>query len=128
MIWLHALHILMSGIVFLSTRLLDDTVRFYSSRMGMKVWIEQEDCTILRHGDLAIGFCQRDAADVCGVITFWYATNAEVEACYQELKDLAEGEPRLNEKYRIYHFFLRDPEGRRLEVQRFLDICGPPAT
>ena len=36
--------------------------------------------------------------------------------------DIAEGEPQVNEKYNIYHFFLRDPEGRKLEVQRFLDL------
>ncbi len=118
----------MSGIVFLSTRSLDDTVRFYTSRMGMGVWLEQEDCTILRHGDLAIGFCQRGVADVCGIVTFLCDTDDQVDTRYRELKDLADGEPRLNEKYRIYHFFLRDPEGRRLEVQRFLDTPTTPAT
>lgn len=112
----------MSGIVFLSTRALGDIVHFYTSRMGMSVWLEQEDCTILRHGDLALGFCGRDRADTCGIITFWYRTDAEVDERYRDLKDLAEDAPRLNEKYRIYHFFLRDPEGRRLEVQRFLDL------
>jgi catechol 2,3-dioxygenase-like lactoylglutathione lyase family enzyme len=112
----------MSGIVFLSTRRLDEVVRFYRSRMGMNVWIEQEDCTILRHGDLALGFCQRDHADTNGIITFWYDTEKEIDDRFKDLMDIAEGPPRRNEKYRVYHFFLRDPEERRLEVQQFLDL------
>lgn len=111
----------MSGIVFLSTRRLNEVVEFYVSRMGMEVWIEQEDCTILRHGDLTLGFCQRDHADTNGIITFWYDTEREVEERFDELRDIAEGPPQRNAKYRIYHFFLRDPEERRLEVQKFLD-------
>jgi hypothetical protein len=112
----------MAGIVFLATGDLKGIVEFYRSRMGMEVWLEQEDCTILRHGDLALGFCQRDRADTCGIITFWYPRDEDIDRRYDDLKDLSEGPPRVNEKYRIYHFFLMDPEGRRLEVQRFLDL------
>lgn len=112
----------MSGIVFLATRVLAEVEGFYVSRMGMNVWIRQEDCAILRHGDLTLGFCQRDVADNCGIITFWYRTVEEVDERYDALKDLADGPPRRNEKYRIYHFFLRDPEGRRLEIQMFIDL------
>ncbi len=112
----------MSGIVFLSTRALDETVRFYTTRMGMDVWVEQEGCTILRKDGFALGFCQRDDADVCGILTFLCATDEEVDGRFEELEDVAEGPPRVNERYRIYHFFLRDPEGRRIEVQRFLDM------
>ncbi len=112
----------MSGIVFLSTRKREEIVEFYTTRLRMNVWIEQEDCTILREDNLILGFCEREAADTCGVITFWYGSNKEVDDRYVELADVAEGEPRENETYRIYHFFFRDPEGRRLEVQRFLDL------
>lgn len=112
----------MSGIVFLSTTRRDEVVEFYKSRLGMTVWIEQEDCTILREDNLILGFCQRDVADTCGIITFWVGSDKEVDAEYSRHADIAEGPPKLNEKYRIYHFFLRDPEGRRLEVQSFLDL------
>ncbi len=112
----------MSGIVFLSTQRLDEVVGFYKSRLGMSIWLEQEDCTILRHDNLFLGFCQRDEADTGGVITFWYGSNKEVDEMHTKLADLAEGKPQVNDKYHIYHFFLRDPEGRRLEVQRFLDL------
>lgn len=111
----------MPGIVFLSTERLSEIVDFYTSRLGMKVWLEQEDCTILQYDNLFLGFCQREKANTEGIITFWFETNREVEERYEDLMDLAEGPPVENAKYRIFHFFLRDPEGRRLEVQRFLD-------
>jgi hypothetical protein len=43
-----------------------------------------------------------------------------VDRFYKKFKDLAEEPPKINERYRIYHFYARDPEGRRLEFQRFL--------
>jgi len=33
--------------------------------------------------------------------------------------------PTLNEKFNIYHCFLRDPNGYLLEIQRFLDPAWP---
>jgi catechol 2,3-dioxygenase-like lactoylglutathione lyase family enzyme len=35
-----------------------------------------------------------------------------------------DGAPRENPRYRIYHFFAADPDGYRLEVQRFLHPFG----
>jgi hypothetical protein len=119
----------MSGIVFMSTRTRDGVVEFYTSRMGMEVWLEQEDCTVLRHGNLVVGFCQRGKADTGGIITFVCESEKEVDAMHEGLRDLAQEAPRENTKYRIYHFFLRDPEGRLLEVQSFLDrLEGLPLT
>lgn len=112
----------MSGLVFLSTRRLKDIVEFYISRLGMEIWLKQDDCTILRQGNLMLGFCERATAEVCGIITFYFASKEEVDNRYEALRDLADGPPRENPKYRIYHFFLRDPEGRRLEIQKFHEI------
>jgi len=112
----------MSGIVFFATRKLPEIVDFYTSRMGMDVWIAQKDCTIMRKSGFALGFCQRESADTTGVITFVLDTKEEVDRMSEELRDLIEGPPQLNEKYLIYHFFLRDPEGRMLEVQQFIAL------
>ncbi|HIH00569.1 TPA: VOC family protein [Thermoplasmata archaeon] len=112
----------MPGMIFLGTARLEETVEFYKSRMGMEVWLEQEDCTILRFQNLYLGFCRRKDVDTRGIITFWYDTREEVDRRYEELADLAEGAPVENPKYKIYHFFLKDPEGRTLEVQKFLDL------
>jgi hypothetical protein len=34
--------------------------------------------------------------------------------------------PKTNERYRIYHFFGKDPEGRNIECQAFLHPVQPP--
>jgi len=39
---------------------------------------------------------------------------------YSKFIDTAEGAPQISERYNIYHFYARDPDGRRLEFQRFL--------
>ena len=108
--------------VFLATRKMDEIVEFYTVRLGMEVWLKQEDCTILRHGNLMLGFCSRATADACGIITFYFDSKEEVDRRYDALKDVADGPPKENPKYKIYHFFLKDPERRRLEVQKFHDI------
>ena len=87
----------------------------------MEVWLEQEDCTIYKHGNLLLGFCLREDRDSCGIITFFFDTEEEVDAMYEAFRREAEAEPKLNEKYGIYHFFVRDPEGRLVEFQQFLE-------
>ncbi|MFX1416191.1 MAG: VOC family protein, partial [Promethearchaeota archaeon] len=62
----------MAGLFFFKTRMLDEIVRFYLDRTGMEVWLRQKDCVILGHGNLLIGFCQRDISETQGMITFFY--------------------------------------------------------
>lgn len=109
----------MDGIVFFRTERLEAVVAFYHDRIGADVWLEQPDCTILRAGEFRVGFCQREAADIDGIVTFVVDTRAAVDEMYGELKDVADGDPQYNEKYEIYQFFAADPEGRTVEVQTF---------
>ncbi len=110
----------MAGLFFLKTRMLDDVVRFYMDRTGMEIWLQQGDCVILSHGNLLIGFCQRDRSDTDGMITFFYSSREEVDRVFTELQDIATTKPIQNQRYRIYQFFAVDPEGRALEFQSFL--------
>ena len=111
----------MSGIVFFSTKQPMALRDFYVGKVGMNVWLEQEDCTIYQQGNLLLGFCVRDSSDSCGIITFFFDTKDEVDLMFDRFRQEAEEEPRINEKYRIYHFFVRDPEGRLVEFQQFID-------
>lgn len=111
----------MAGIIFLKTKDRKKIVRFYQEKVGMEIWLEQADCTILRHGNMLIGFCQQDSIDQSGIITFFYQTRAEVDQMFDKFKEQADDKPRDNPKYRIYHFFAQDPEGRSIEFQYFLD-------
>lgn len=118
---------MLGGLVFLKTNDRRKVVDFYRQRIGMDVWLEQPDITILQHGNLLLGFHQIKAADgatagaeVQGMYTFVYPSVEAVDDMYARLKDIADGPPRHNERYKIYQFFATDPEGRKLEFQAFL--------
>lgn len=110
----------MSGILFFKSKDRSRLKKFYHTKVGMNIWLEQADCTILKHGNLLLGFCDRKEPDACGMITFFYPTATEVDKMYEKLKDLAQAPPKANEKYQIYHFFAMDPEKRIIEFQAFL--------
>jgi hypothetical protein len=109
----------MGGIVFFSTRKLMDMKDFYMNRVGCRLWLDQGDCLIFQHGNFLIGFCKGREADKAGIITFFYEDKGEVDRMYEKFKSTAPSKPKMNEKFRIYHFFVRDPEERTLEFQYF---------
>jgi len=109
----------MSGIVFLKTQKLGDMKDFYREQVHCRVWLEQADCVILQHGNLLFGFCKRDNIDTGTMLTFFYDTEEEVNKIYRQLKPISSSAPTHNDKYRIYHFFARDPEERPIEFQSF---------
>jgi catechol-2,3-dioxygenase len=91
----------MSGIVFFNTQKLKQLKEFYINKIGCTMWMDQDDCVILRFGNMLIGFCQRDKADLDALITFFYEKKSDVD------------------RYPIYNFFAKDPEGRNIEFQYF---------
>lgn len=115
----------MSGIIFFATRDLDATRRFYIETIGMREWLDQGDCVILAHGNLRIGLHATGKADTDALITLFFRDPAEVDEAYARLGDIADAPPKANERYHIYHFFGRDPEGRRLEFQSFDHALSP---
>ncbi len=110
-------------ITFLYTRDLAATARFYEDVLGLPLAVDQGDCRIYRvSSDGLVGFCQRAAApdEPVGIIVT--LVTDDVDGWYARL--LASGvqfekPPERNPKYAIYHFFLRDPNGYLLEIQRF---------
>lgn len=107
------------GIVFFRSTAHDETVEFYTNRIGADVWLNQPDCTILSFDGFRFGFCDRESADTEGIITFLYEDRAGVDAVHDRLADVATGSPRFNATYDIYQFFAEDPEGRTVEFQTF---------
>jgi len=116
----------MSGIVFFRTKDLSVIREFYVGRIGMEIWLEQADCVVLKHDNMLLGFCQREEVDTQGMITFYYPSDEEVDGFHSIFKETADGTPRYNEKYDIYHFFCKDPEGRNVEFQRFRSEIASP--
>ncbi|UCD17992.1 MAG: nitroreductase family protein [Candidatus Zixiibacteriota bacterium] len=109
----------MSGIVFFKTGRLEELTDFYVNRLNCRVWLNQEDCIIIKADNLLLGFCQRDEVDREGVLTFFSDSREDVDRAYERLKETAQSLPQVNDKYHIYHFFANDPEGRKLEFQCF---------
>ncbi|WP_255195919.1 VOC family protein [Halorarius litoreus] len=109
----------MDGITFFRTADRERVVGFYVDRLDCRVWREQPDCTILRRGDYALGFCARDPPETDGCLTFLCDDRSEVDALHARLDDVADGDLRYNETYAVYQFFAEDPEGRAVEVQTF---------
>jgi hypothetical protein len=107
------------GLVFMRTVALEEVVRFYTDRVGARVWHEQPDCTILEHAGFRLGFCAGERAETEGTVTFVYPTRAGVDAAHERLSGLADDPPRYNDRYEIYQFFATDPEGRTVEFQTF---------
>lgn len=115
---------MLGGLVFLKTSNRESLVQFYMDRIGMDLWLEQPNITILSHGNMILGFHQITAEgeqpDLHGMYTFVYPSIEQVDAMYDKLQDIADDKPRYNERYRIYQFFAKDVEGRNLEFQAFL--------
>ncbi len=101
---------------------------FYERDLGLRLERDQGSCLIFGvAGGGYLGFCQheRPLAEHPGLILTLVLD--DVDGVYQRLKRRAvetEGPPKLNEPFGIYHFFARDPDGYRLEVQRFLEPLG----
>lgn len=109
----------MSGIVFFATDKRSTVVDFYLDRLDFELYLEQDGCTILRHQNLLLGFCDGDEADTDGIVTIVLDSRGAVEAWYSRLQEMARSEPVGNDRYDIYHFFGTDPDGRTVEIQTF---------
>ena len=109
----------MSAIVFFKTRNLEIIRNFYLDQLDCRLWLDQGDCLIFRHGNQLLGFCQSETVDTDSLITFFYQSKADIDRIYEQFRSSSISAPAMNEKYGIYHFFARDPEGRTLEFQYF---------
>ena len=108
------------GITFIRTSMLDTMKDFYLNEVGCELWLDQGGCAIFQHGNQLFGFCEAGEAELEGLLTFFYTNTKMVDYMYGKLNHLADTPPMKNPKYRIYHFFAHDPEGRRIEFQVFL--------
>ncbi len=119
-------------ITFLPTADLKACAHFYETIILLPLTLDQGTCRIYQVAPGGyLGFCQHDHIApppdgwviltlVCDDVDDWYARLKAQGVTLEQ-------PPRENEQYRVYHFFAHDPDGYRLEFQRFLDPF-PPAT
>lgn len=103
---------------------LDATHRFYHELLGLPLYKDQGVCRIYEvPGGGMVGFCQHMKVAIEGkspIITF---LTDDVDGVYAHLEEAgvhADYPPKENPRYNIYHFFVRDPNGYAVEIQRFL--------
>jgi catechol 2,3-dioxygenase-like lactoylglutathione lyase family enzyme len=112
-------------ITFLYTSDLQKTAMFYEDVMGLDLALDQGSCRIYHaapHSFLGICHKQDIVIDPSNVI-FTFVTQ-DVDDWYILLKSNGvtfDTPPTYNPDYQIYHCFLRDPNGYRIEIQRFED-------
>lgn len=95
---------------------------FYHNFLDLPIYLDQGKCRIyhLPNGNL-LGFCEHmDVAVKGNMLTF---LSDHVDEVYTEFINKGihvDGPPRVNERFKIYHFFTTDPDGHALEIQKFL--------
>ncbi len=110
-------------ITFLYTQNLAETARFYEDCLELPLVRDQGVCRIYRVSqDGYIGFCQHLSAEAAPAGLIITLVSEDVDGWFARLSAKGvsfEKPPMHNDQFHIYHCFLRDPNGYRLEIQRF---------
>ena len=112
-------------ISFFGTKDLKANENFYKNLLGLKLYKDQKVCKIYEICDGSyIGFCEHmeiTHSEKGPMLTF---LTDKVDDHFKNLKEKnveIVQEPKLNEKFQIYHFFLKDPDGYTVEIQKFIN-------
>jgi predicted enzyme related to lactoylglutathione lyase len=111
-------------VTFLPVRDLGTARDFYERVLGLDLAVDQSTCLIFKVTSSAfLGVCEgRDPLESDGVITT--LVTDDVDVWCDRIKDRGwtiDSGPEHSDVYGIYHAFLTDPSGNRLEIQRFDD-------
>lgn len=111
-------------IAFFGVANLEATDNFYNRLLGLPLYKDQGLCRIYDvPGGGRVGFCTHmpsTAGEKAPILTLLVD---DVDAARRRLVSggLEPGFPRMNPRFKIYHFFLRDPDGYLVEIQKFMD-------
>jgi len=111
------------SITFLHTPDMAATRRFYAELLGLSLVRDQGTCIIFRVNEGAyLGFCKHIESISTGRKVILTLVDENVDGWYRTLQDRGAdilNPPQANPNYEIYHFFLKDPNGYWIEIQRF---------
>ena len=112
-------------IAFYGTEDLDKTHKFYSGLLELELFKDQGKCKIYQMPKGGkIGFCEH--LDNCGgengpIITLVVNDVDKIYAHIARSGYKIPPFPEENEEFSIYHFFIEDPNGYKVEIQKFLE-------
>lgn len=111
-------------ILFLGTQSLEETDDFYRNILDLTLYKDQKTCRIYKINEKSsIGFCTHIKVTIdekSPILTFIVE---DVDKAYERITSKGiktETKPATNEKFNIYHFFLKDNNGYTIEIQKFL--------
>ena len=111
-------------IVFLGSHNLETTDHFYRNQLGFELFKEQKLCKIYSvPGGGLIGFCTHIdliIGEKAPIITFLTDEVDEIYADFIKNGYKITEPPHSNPRFNIYHFFVKDPNGYTVEIQKFL--------
>ena len=111
-------------ITFLPSADLQRSRSFYEGVLGLPLVVDQGTCHIFRVGPAAyLGTCERESSEPTDGVIFTMVTDDVDGWCSRVVKagGTIESGPERNARFGIYHAFMRDPDGNRVEIQRFDD-------
>ncbi|MFX0059952.1 MAG: VOC family protein [Candidatus Heimdallarchaeota archaeon] len=112
-------------IIFLGTKDLKKTSFFYKNVLGLTLYKDQGICQIFNiTNEGKVGFCTHLSVEVKEKNPIITLVTEDVDKIYNKLVKAGvkiSKPPEFNKKFKIYHFFLKDPNGYTLEIQKFLD-------
>ena len=112
-------------ITFLYTNDLDSTSKFYEHVIGLDLILDQGSCRIYHTcTNSYLGFCKKHNREGSHSDIIFTLVTPDVDEWYGYLSSQGiciEKPPERNPRYNIYHFFIRDPNGYVIEIQRFND-------
>ncbi len=110
-------------ITFLHAKNLAVTRHFYEDLLGLPLARDQGTSLIFKVVDSAyVGFCKHIQPISSSRKVILTLVSDDVDGWHQALRDKglsALTQPEFNPDYHIYHFFLEDPDGYQIEIQRF---------
>ncbi len=113
-----------SQITFLYTREMSQSAPFYEDVLGLRLALDQGGCRIYHVvGTKAyVGICERETAPEPPHGVIFTIVTPDVDGWYERITSHSvqtESPPKDHPDYKIYHFFVKDPNGYLIEVQRF---------
>ena len=112
------------SIIFLGVENLEEMDKFYRGLLNFNLEKDQGLCRIYNiPGGGKIAFSEHIEKTIAEKSPILTLLTEQVDEVYNKLKKkniVIKSLPKENKKFNIYHFFLEDPAGYTVEIQKFL--------
>ena len=94
----------------------------YWLKLGLTLFMRQPNCIILDSKEGQIGFLESTSHQppIYSCISFTRDSKEEIDILYNKYKDIAYTSPKIHQSAPVYSFFMKDPNGLKVEFQTFI--------